>query len=335
MRNSPHLTEFIMKEIVASKVGTFFPGVSRDSFSEYFYMRLMNIPLFFMRFMAGLISYFDEKEPDQPYEADFVEAIPVADIAVPSTTVKEDEVKPEAIETVVPIAGPNVRRDEPPHAEDRRKDSPFFESAKNEADRIHARNLEYTPAIPQKTILCHIITDSILPDSQRNMLKLLEKNMRNNDYNEKIVSFSVNNPENFIDELKTLMARQKEEYRDYNVEFDVACPNIDLVRTILKSDLGIKALAFETQKDAEINAVIQLESIMLALRALHSGKIENLRQAFQIVTGTELSPELGSISDIDTLAISILFILPASKTIDYDENRRLNDIIRKNIEIAA
>ncbi|MFA5499878.1 MAG: hypothetical protein WC404_02235, partial [Candidatus Omnitrophota bacterium] len=337
IKNSPHLTEFLMKEVVGSKMGTFFPGVARDSFSEYFYMRFMNIPLFFMRFMAGLISYLDEKVQGQAYETDFGEVMPVADIAVPAATVKEDDDdgKSEVIELVPATTGPAVQQNEPAKVEDKRKDSPVFVSSKNEADRIHARNLEYTPAIPQKTILCHIITDSILPDSQRNMLKLLEKNMRSNDYNEKIVSFSASDPENFMDELKALMARQKEEYKDHTVEFDVACPNIDLVRAILKSDLGIRALAFEAQKDAEINALVQLESIMLALRALHSGKIESLRQAFRIVTGTELSSELGNIEDIDTLAISILFILPVSKTIDYNENRRLNDIIRKNIEVAA
>lgn len=336
MKNSPHLTEFVMKEIIGSKIGTAFPGVSRDSFSEYLYMRLMNIPLFFLRFMAGLVNYFEQEESGQSYEAGIDGAIPVADIAVPSEPAKENEARQEA-ERPVQVTPPaaSVKQEDPTPAQEKREDSPFFEAAKNESDRIHGKNLEYTPAISQKTILCHIVTDSILPESQRNTLKLLEKNMRKGDYNEKIVSFSVDDPADFIDELKALMARQREEYKDYTVEFDVACPSTDVVRAVLKSDLGVKALAFEAQKDAEINATIQLESIMLALRAMHSGKIENLRQAFKIVTGADLPQEMGSIEDIDNFAISILFVLPASKVLDYNENRRLNDIIRKNIETAA
>lgn len=188
------------------------------------------------------------------------------------------------------------------------------------------------PTIPEKTILCHIIVDSILPEGQRAMLKTLEKNMRDESYSEKVASLTVNKPDKFIDQLRALMAKQRELYKDYTVNFDAACPNTDLVTAILGSNLGIKALAFEPCKEAD---AAQVEGIILALRALNSGNIETLREAFKTLAGKELPLELSGISDINELIKRITFILPAAKVIDYSRIRRLNEIIRKNIEAAA
>ncbi|OGW94815.1 MAG: hypothetical protein A3K16_06120 [Omnitrophica bacterium RIFCSPLOWO2_01_FULL_45_24] len=201
-----------------------------------------------------------------------------------------------------------------------------------EIDRTHNENFKYMPNIPEKTILCHIIVDSILPEGQRVMLKTLEQNMRDKSYSEKVASLTINKQDKFIDQLQTIMARQRELYKDYIVNFDVACPNTDLVAAILGTNLGIKALAFEPCKEADL---AQVEDIILALRALNSGKIEILREAFKILAGKELPWELSGISDIDELIKRITFILPAAKVVDYSHIRRLNEIIRKNIEAAA
>jgi len=59
MKDVPYLSEFIMLEAVGSKIGTAVPGIVRHSYREYFYMRLMNIPLFFMRvavFLTNMVS---------------------------------------------------------------------------------------------------------------------------------------------------------------------------------------------------------------------------------------------------------------------------------------
>jgi hypothetical protein len=50
--SAPCLTEFIMHQVIGVKLGTLVPGVDRHSFRTYFYIRLMNIPLFFMNILA-------------------------------------------------------------------------------------------------------------------------------------------------------------------------------------------------------------------------------------------------------------------------------------------
>jgi hypothetical protein len=54
MKDSPALSEFFMKEVVGTKLATSLPGVDRHSFRTYFYVRLMDIPLFFMRAFCKL-----------------------------------------------------------------------------------------------------------------------------------------------------------------------------------------------------------------------------------------------------------------------------------------
>lgn len=60
-----------------------------------------------------------------------------------------------------------------------------------------------------------------------------------------------------------------------------------------------------------------------------------LREAFKILAGKELPQELSGITDINEFIRRITFTLPAAKVIDYNHNRQLNKIIRKNIEAAA
>jgi len=206
--------------------------------------------------------------------------------------------------------------------------------AQNEAKIIHDENLKCAPNIPQNTILCHIIIDSILPIGQRNILKVLEKNMRGSEYNEKVVSLSIQDPNKFIEELSALMVKQKELYKNYTVQFDIACPNTALVSAIFESSLGVRALAFEPCKESEVD-VAQVEGIILALRALNSGKLENLQEAFKMLSGKDLPRELSGIADIDEFIKRITFILPVAGLIDYNHIRQLNEIIRKNIESAA
>ncbi len=205
-----------------------------------------------------------------------------------------------------------------------------FKLAIAEATRIHTENLKYTPAIPEKTILCHIITDSILPDEQRNVLQMLEQDMRDSSYAEKVVRLSNTDPADFIKEVSTLMARQRDLYKDYTVKFDVACPSTDLVTTILNSGLGVKALAFEPCKEDA-----QLEGIIMALRALGSNNLDSLQRAFEFLSGNKLDLEKLGITSIDEFVKRVAFILPTAKEINYEDRRRLNDIIRENIKTAA
>lgn len=198
-----------------------------------------------------------------------------------------------------------------------------------EAGRIHAENLKYAPAAPDNTILCHIIADSILPVQQRNMLKTLEQRMRSEKYGEKVVSLSVkdpNSPEEFMKELEIIRAREEARYQGYKVQFDVACHNIGLVGKIQAK--GMQALAFSKKGEGDI---IHVEGIILALRALQTGSINNLLNVYEILTGMGLAV---GINDIDELARMILFILPARK-LDVNAIGTLNGIIEDNIRTAA
>jgi hypothetical protein len=49
MKDAPHLARFFMQQVVGVKLGTSLPGIDIHSFRTYFYIRLMNIPLFFMK----------------------------------------------------------------------------------------------------------------------------------------------------------------------------------------------------------------------------------------------------------------------------------------------
>ena len=74
---------------------------------------------------------------------------------------------------------------------------------------------------------------------------------------------------------------------------------------------------------------------MLALRALHTDIIDNLRAVYEMLSGNKLSQEERRITDINEFVKKIRFKLPLAKEIDYDETQRLNHIIRKNIKTAA
>ncbi|MDP3786782.1 MAG: ATP-binding protein [Candidatus Omnitrophota bacterium] len=242
-----------------------------------------------------------------------------------------DKIKTVSIENFDYIVGmllEEARKMDKAPSDDVNRASASGVKAQDEAARIHSENLKYMPSIPEKTILCHIITDSILPEGQRKMLKALEKNMRSNDYSEKVIAFSINDPDKFTEELSALMEKQRKLYEGYAVNFDVACPNVELVNAVLESNLGVKALAFEPCKDAD---AVQVEGIILALRALNSGKIESLREAFSILSGKELPQGL----DINEIMRKITFILPAAKIKDYNEIKKLNRLIEENIRAAA
>ncbi len=204
-----------------------------------------------------------------------------------------------------------------------------IDNVKKYAKRIHDENLKYTQTIPDKTILCHIITNSILPVQQRDMLKTLEQEMRNEKYSEKVVSLSVkdsSSPEEFMRELERIKAQEEARYQGYKVQFDVACPSKDLVGKI--QGLGMQALAFTKEGDGDI---AQVEGIILALRALQTGSINNLLNVYKLLTGRELT---AGTNDINELARMMLFILPIRR-VDVNQIGTLNRIIEENIKTAA
>lgn len=209
---------------------------------------------------------------------------------------------------------------------------------KEETLRIHGENLKYTEVIPKNTILCHIITDSILPLNQRPMLQKLEKNMAGSGYSEKVVRLKVSDPANFMEELRNLIAAKIKEYEGYNVRFDVACPGTEYVNAVLNSDLGIKALAFQPCNESEVG-VAQVEAIILALRAMQldakTDGIEALKEAYKFLMGKDLTAEeLSGLKTLNDFLRRITFTLPVTK-VDYNNIEKLNRLIRENIESAA
>jgi glyoxylase-like metal-dependent hydrolase (beta-lactamase superfamily II) len=215
--------------------------------------------------------------------------------------------------------------------EEKRMGSDPVKDVVSETERIHTENLKYTPTTPKKTILCHVITDSVLPAGQRNLLKSgLDQNMRGSEYREKIVALSVSetaDTEEFMVELERVKARIRNEHKDYKVEFTVACPDRKgLVKKL--QERGMKALSFSREGDGDI---VQVEGILLALRALRAGKVDSLLHVYKFLTGREIT-EIPQ--DIEQLAKILVFIMPAKKA-DPNTEIYINGLIRKNILTAA
>lgn len=200
---------------------------------------------------------------------------------------------------------------------------------REEVARIYEESLKLTPSIPDKTIICHVVTESILPAGQRGMLKTLEQEMRDEKYGEKVVALQVADsatPEEFMAKLEALKANIESRYAGYSIQFDVACPKQEYIENIRK--LGIQALAFRREGDGDI---VQVQGIILALRALRTGSIASLLGAFKTITGRDYAA--GS-ADINELARMMLFILPVRK-LDVNKIGTINRLIEENIKSAA
>ncbi|MEO0069332.1 MAG: clostripain-related cysteine peptidase [candidate division WOR-3 bacterium] len=52
MKDTPHLAEFLVRDVFGAKMGMMFPGIDRNSFRVYFYIRMMNIPVVIMRLLV-------------------------------------------------------------------------------------------------------------------------------------------------------------------------------------------------------------------------------------------------------------------------------------------
>ncbi|MCK4851936.1 MAG: hypothetical protein KAS86_02370, partial [Candidatus Omnitrophica bacterium] len=204
--------------------------------------------------------------------------------------------------------------------------------AKRTGEAIHMKNLEFSPEIREKHVLCHIIADSILPEGQLQVMQELEQEMRKDKYREKIVGLTVGKSEDFMTKLKEEMARQKRYYEDrgYVVDFDVAVDDLSLVDRVRK-ELNTGSLAFQGS-DGDF---IHVEGIVLALRALHAGELHHLKQIFELITGNKLSGKQTNITDLNKFARSVLFRLPRSEIQDYQQLKDLNDNLKKFIQSAA
>jgi ActR/RegA family two-component response regulator len=215
--------------------------------------------------------------------------------------------------------------------------------ANSDAAMIHKANLGCAPEnMPDNTMLCHIIAEPAIPAGQRTMLQELEQQMRNkDDMHEKLVRLEINDPDN-LDEFMTKLeeVRQREEKfykgKGYNVEFDVACHRQGLVNAIQdrykvkvqdKHEFRVNALAFTR---AEGTDAIQVEGIMLALRALRTNDIGKLLAAYKLITGKAMITDR---TDANELARDMLFVMPAA--IDINRIDTLNRLIKENIWQAA
>ena len=207
----------------------------------------------------------------------------------------------------------------------------------DEAKRMHAENLSHPPNIPNKTILLRVVADSILPVTQKDRFKVsLEQYMRDRDeYKEKVVFLSVEDPNDqaeFLRELEQVKAEAEEQYKGYTIQFDVACPSKELVGMVQdKYKNDIQALAFTKEGDGDI---IQVESIILALHVLRTGKIDDLFKVYKLLTGKEFKTDK-PVESIRELAKSMLFELPVISILDINECNRLNALQEENIKQAA
>ena len=209
---------------------------------------------------------------------------------------------------------------------------------KDTAKRIHAENRKYAPDTEKNTVLCHIIADSILPDAQKaeGILNRLSSGTRGKDYSyEKMVELKVRASEDFVKQVQTAIesaekSHRKEygdDYAKYTFVYDVACPDIATVIKV-RERLNLPALAFSSKS----GNVVQVEGIPMALRALRSGNVVRLRDAYKTLGGKE---SVDDITDTDDFAIRITFSLPAAEVADYRDRERINRLIQENVMDAA
>ncbi|MDD5439244.1 MAG: DnaJ domain-containing protein [Candidatus Omnitrophica bacterium] len=210
----------------------------------------------------------------------------------------------------------------------------FAQDVKDRTMAIHEATLEITPAVPKKTILCHIIPDSLLPIGQLNMLRDLERDMAKprGGYIERVVRLKGDVSRDLIQRIQETMADYKNDHAKddggFDYEFDVACPDREAVAQV-QEKLGIRALAFGWQEQA--CDIVQLEGIILALRALRSDDANTLKAVYSFLTGETADNDM---TDVRELARRLVFKLPVAK-VDIDSIPALNRLIRENIENAA
>lgn len=213
-----------------------------------------------------------------------------------------------------------------------------FNLVRDEERKIHAENLKYTPPVANNTVLCHIVAPSILPEGQRGMLNRLDSGMRSRKYIEKMLELKTDGSGDFIEQIKDTMQRTQKiyekaygkDYVNYTFKFDIACPNLDLVRRV-QVELGLPALAFAPEEGG--GNMVQAENIMLALRALRismeTNDIQILINAYVFITGNRAG---SGIKNIAKFTRTKLFAMPK---VNVDELGRINALIEKNIKTAA
>jgi len=215
--------------------------------------------------------------------------------------------------------------------------SRVFKRAKAGTNKMNRVSKKYAPKdLKEGKTIYYIITDTIVPSGQRDLIKKLEQYMAKprKKYIERIVHLDNENPDDFINNLKNIIADRVEKSNGNDIEFYVACDGMGDVRKILGDTelsggiLNVKALAFEYSKP-EINAV-QVQGIMLALRALRKGP-DSLKTAYKFLTGKDLEE---GIDDMVEIMKNVIFTLPPAR-IEIDEIDDLNRIIAKNVKTSA
>ena len=198
---------------------------------------------------------------------------------------------------------------------------------------IHAENLKLPTAVSdKKTIVCHVVANSILPTGQQGILNRLASEMRDEKYSEKLICLQVEDSASTEDFMTKLEDAKKQDWikeylgKGYDVRFDVACPRQDLVGMVQQS--GMRALAFTKEGEGD---VVQIEGIILALRALDEGSVSGLISVYKLITGKNVTAWT---SDINELARMMLFVLPVRK-VDINRIDELNRLIEENIKQAA
>jgi len=132
-------------------------------------------------------------------------------------------------------------------------------------EQIHMKNIMFSPIIKKEKMLCHIISDEVIPgESQKKMLQQVEQDMRNSLSQERIVKLEMGLGKSFLESLSLEMEKQRKFYnaKGYTVEFDIAVGDKTKVGMILgDGTIGIdKVLVFESDG----GNFIQIEGIIMA-----------------------------------------------------------------------
>ena len=189
---------------------------------------------------------------------------------------------------------------------------------------IHEENLDLTPAISQGKTLWHVVVNELIPNAQQDMGLVTQMNQmsKRSGYSEKIRILTKK------DKLEEVLA---ELLRDPNNIIHVALNDEKKVSQMPK---GVKMAVFKGQ----MGNFVQLEGMMAVSRALliedPAVRNDKLRRLYKLLTGEEFSGSLPVTDDPRELALSIIFNLPKIIITDYNELKRLNNVLKMLIQSA-
>jgi hypothetical protein len=182
-------------------------------------------------------------------------------------------------------------------------------------ENIHKKNMDLLPVIPESKVLYHLIPMEMVPISliKRDLVKEIQRGQTGS---REVIEFVYSH--NMAQRMLALSL-------DTANIVDIALTSRDQLSLVPSN---VKALVFEGERE-DMNTFKQLEGVLAALRAIHSGNTDALLSIYAILTGEKYTGDIADLTaNLDNpkeLAKYIVFHLRPVTVVDIDELRVLNE----------